>query len=58
MVKLELDPSLHGQRYLIAPCARRGFQGLSQSQNPSAISRAIMARAFSITSSPEVSIWP
>ena len=56
MVKLELDPSLHGQRYPIAPCARRGFQGLSQSQNPSAISRAIIARAFIITSSPEVSI--
>ena len=54
MVKLDLDPSLPAQR---CPTARRpGKVRAVQFQRPSAISRAIMARAFIITSSPEVSI--
>ena len=55
MVKLELDPSLPDQRYPTARCPGAAFRA-GQSQSPSAISRAIMARAFIITSSPEVSI--
>lgn len=55
MVKLDLDPSLPDQRYSTARYPGAAFRA-GQSQKPSAISRAIIVRAFIITSSPDVSI--